>query len=238
MEQVQYRAGKIISGAIHRTSRELVYQELGWDTLAERRKKQRIKTFHKMVNGKAPTYLQEEIPDVNPNRENLRNESNIPKIRGMVFYEKTFIPKTIDDWNNLDDEIKPVESYNTFADKITRKIETPIWYLIGERTTNMWHARMRMKCSPLNDDLHSHIHVVDTPGCSCGYRRETSKHFLLDCPLYTDERDAMLSELALLGFKPLVKNLLFGDTTYSVETNCKAFTIIQNYLKSTKRFCS
>ena len=39
IENVHYRAGKIISGAIHRTSHEFVYHELGWDSLRERRHK-------------------------------------------------------------------------------------------------------------------------------------------------------------------------------------------------------
>ena len=39
LENVQYRAAKIVSGAIHRTSHCTVYDELGWETLKRRRKK-------------------------------------------------------------------------------------------------------------------------------------------------------------------------------------------------------
>ena len=38
LEGVQYRAGKIICRAIHCTSQELVYNELGWAKFNERRK--------------------------------------------------------------------------------------------------------------------------------------------------------------------------------------------------------
>lgn len=112
--------------------------------------------------------------------------------------------------NELDKEVKSIKSSDTFGQKISSTTKIPSWFTRGDRITNTWHARMRMKCSLLNDDLYSHIHVIDSPECSCGFRRETSKHFLLECPLYTGARDVMLSDLALIGFKPTVSNLLFG----------------------------
>ena len=45
LESVQYRAAKIVSGAIHRTSHGVVYSELGWERLEQRRRKQRLKVF-------------------------------------------------------------------------------------------------------------------------------------------------------------------------------------------------
>ena len=236
LEQVQYRAGKIVSGAINRTSKDLVYQELGWHSLDERRQVQRLKVFHKMFYGKAPLYLQNEIPIPNPSRDNLRNNDDIPKIRGLVIYQNTFIPKTICDWNDLEDEVKSTESNESFAKRITRDIDIPIWYSRGDRQSNIWHARLRMKCSKLNDDLFSHIHVVEAPTCSCGFRRETAKHFLLDCPLYNNDRAVMLSDLNEIGFKATTKNVLFGNTSYSNDLNCQAVDIIQTYFRATKRF--
>ena len=58
VENVQYRAAKIVSGGIHRTSHNILYNELGWETLAERRRKQSLKSFQKIVIGEAPAYLQ------------------------------------------------------------------------------------------------------------------------------------------------------------------------------------
>ena len=58
VESVQYRAGKIVSGAIQQTSHELLYKELSWERLEDRRKKQRLKVFYKTINGETPIYLQ------------------------------------------------------------------------------------------------------------------------------------------------------------------------------------
>ena len=113
----------------------------------------------------------------------------------MAILKNTFIPKTITEWNVLNAELKSTESSNTFSRKLMRDTEIPTWFLIGDRETNIWHARMRMRCSSLNDDLHSQIHVIESSECACGYKRENSKHFLLDCPLYTEAREKMLNDL-------------------------------------------
>ena len=128
----------------------------------------------------------------------------------------------------------------SFKSKLKKKKDTkhdpPDWFYCGERRLSIYHSRMRMMCSPLNDHLFSHIHVVDSPQCPCGNPRETAKHFLLVFPLYIIERNEMLTKLQELNFQPLLKNLLYGILTLSIDTNCKAFCIIQNFIKKTSRF--
>ena len=92
-----------------------------------------------------------------------------------------------------------------------------------------------MLCSPLNDHLFSHIHVVDSPACPCGHLRENNKHYLLECNLFTVERDQMLHSLQQLGFQPNLNNLLYGNSEYSEECNTKAFGIIQSFISATGR---
>ena len=67
------------------------------------------------------------------------------------------------------------------------------------------------------------IHVIDDPTCACGHIRENNKHFLMNCPLFFIERTELLASLGRIGFKPTVKNLLFGNTQYSLEANKEAF---------------
>ena len=154
----------------------------------------------------------------------------------MAFYEKTFIPKTICDWNELPGNVKDIKSKDSFSLKISDHKPIPRWFSTGDRRVNIWHARLRMKCSELNDDLFSHIHVVDSPQCPCGFRRETSKHFLLDCPLYAVARESLLSDLNKIEFKPTISNLLSGCDKLSDSTNFKAVKIIQRFLLDSKRF--
>ena len=57
-EMIQYRAALAITGAIKGTSRDLLYQEIGLESLADRRWSRKIFFFHKIVNGLLPWYLQ------------------------------------------------------------------------------------------------------------------------------------------------------------------------------------
>ena len=93
-----------------------------------------------------------------------------------------------------------------------------------------------MLCSELNDHLFSHIHVINDPSCQCGNQRENNKHFFFDCPLYLNERTVLLNNLAMIGFKPTLTNLLKGNDQYTTECNIQAFSHIQKYIGDTLRF--
>ena len=219
MYKVKYHAGKIVCGAIAHTSHDLVNKETGWVSLSDRRKKHRLKVFYKMTSGEAPVYLCNSIPVKEPGHNyNLRNEDQIPHIRGRtVFYDNTFIPKTIRDWNELPSNVRNADSSESFSNNIGKKVkQPPAWYYSGERWASIMHAHIRMLCSPLKDLLYSHIHVVDS--------------------LYINERGILIEELRQRGFNHIVKSLLYGNECYSEEVNCQAFKIIQNFIMSTGRF--
>ena len=239
VESVQYRAGKIVSGAIQQTSHELLYKELGWERLEDRRKKQRLKVFYKTINGETPVYLQNVLNAQHRgnNQYVLRNEHNIPQIRSRTtsFYESYF-PQTIKDWNSLQNDIKNSESTNIFLTRLNaEKAIVPKWYVTGRRDISVKHAKLRMLCSNLNDHLFSHIHVVESPSCPCGHVRENNKHYLLECHMFYAERNVMLNELQGIGFQPSLQNLLYGNSQYSDECNIQAFDIIQNFIHVTGR---
>jgi hypothetical protein len=51
----------------------LIYKELGWESLAERRKRRKLQMFYNIQNNNAPMYLCDLIP---PNR-NSKKKQNI-----------------------------------------------------------------------------------------------------------------------------------------------------------------
>ena len=55
---IQCRAALVITGTIKGTSRDLVYQEIDLESLADRRWSRKIFFFHEIVNGLLPSYLQ------------------------------------------------------------------------------------------------------------------------------------------------------------------------------------
>ena len=65
VESVQYQVALAIIGAWKCTSKLELYEELGWETLSNRRSSKRILQIHKIIDGKTPSYLKDKL---RPNR--------------------------------------------------------------------------------------------------------------------------------------------------------------------------
>jgi hypothetical protein len=238
LEDVQIRAAKIISGATNKTSRVLIYKELGWETLQQRRRVQRLSTMYCIVGGQTPLYMMEPLPEPVKHDYNLRNKDNIPGVSAHTSgFQNSFYPRSIKEWNDLDQEIRVAPSLTIFKHKLREtKHKPPDWYYVGERKWAIHHARIRMLCSSLNDHLFSHLHVADSPECACGKRRETARHYLLECPLYTNERIRMIDELDAIGAPSSFNSLIYGSEKSNKETNKQAVVIVHKFIKESGRF--
>ena len=62
VETVQYQAALAVTGAWRGSSRSKLYEELGWESLSDRRWCRRILQIHKILNNKTPSYLQTKLP--------------------------------------------------------------------------------------------------------------------------------------------------------------------------------
>ena len=78
VERVQYKAALIVSGCWQGTSREKLYDELGWESLSDRRWCRRLMIFYKIRNELAPSYLAENIPTRSEIPLTLRERNDIP----------------------------------------------------------------------------------------------------------------------------------------------------------------
>ena len=118
MEIIQYNAALAIFGAIRGSSREKLYQELGLDTLQQRRWYRKLCCFYKILKSQSPKYLYSIIPIHNMSYR-TRQCNKIPAINVKHdFLKNTFFPSTIMEWNKLDWEIKNSENIATFKKRI------------------------------------------------------------------------------------------------------------------------
>ena len=62
LELIQYNVALAIAGAIRGSSREKVYQELGIESLQQRRWYRKLCLFYKIIKNQSPKYLFELIP--------------------------------------------------------------------------------------------------------------------------------------------------------------------------------
>ena len=90
------------------------------------------------------------------------------------------------------------------------------------------------------------IGQADSPQCDCSAKKESSLHFLVDCFLYSNERQTLYSQVEyyIPNFQTLNKRrkyeiLVFGLHPENNEynyTNMKISFAVQNFILKTKRF--
>ena len=107
-------------------------------------------------------------------------------------------------------------------------------------TGSRFHTQMRLGMCPLNKYLHK-INVTNSPACVCGHPNETISHFLLECPIYAQDRAELYNGVESYVALPtsrmeLLHVLLFGDQTLNTHTNAAIFKCVQIYVVHTKRF--
>ena len=100
LEKVQYQAGLAVTGAWQGTSRTKLYEELGWESLSDRRICRRVLQIHKIVEEKTPKYLHDCLP---PNRNVIINLPLIfREFRSRTDrYYGSFFPNAVSLWNNF-----------------------------------------------------------------------------------------------------------------------------------------
>ena len=62
LESTQYQAALAITGAWKGTNLDKIYEQLGWESLNERRVFRRLTMFFKIMNNLTPNYLKEPLP--------------------------------------------------------------------------------------------------------------------------------------------------------------------------------
>ena len=102
LESIQYNASLAIKGAIRGTSREKLYNELGFESLHARRWYRKLCYFYKLYVFKQPEYLFNLIP-VRTSNYRTRNADDVPyfNIRHN-FFKHSFPPSVVIEWNKLD----------------------------------------------------------------------------------------------------------------------------------------
>ena len=84
LDKIHKRGAKIVAGGIRGVSSAVLFDELSWDTLPERRHNRKLFMFSDIVHHHTPTYLHELLPNSvhtrSGNRYNLRNADRLDNI--------------------------------------------------------------------------------------------------------------------------------------------------------------
>ena len=112
VERTQYQAALAITGTWQGTNRSKLYEELGWETLSDRRCCRRILHVHKIEKYKTSSYRDKQLPHRRPlyrfNNSNTFQEISYKTSR----YKNSFFPDATSSWNNI---ISNFQEIPTFA---------------------------------------------------------------------------------------------------------------------------
>ena len=159
LEKIQNEAARIVTGATRLVSVDRLYTEIGWDTLISRRNKNKIITFHKMLNGFSPRYLSALLsPTVGANVSyNLRNQNSLQTIHcHSQLYYNSFLPGALRTWNSLSEDTRNINSTASLTYHLNAILNpTPRYYNEGKGLGQILPSRHRCNCSSLNQHLFS-----------------------------------------------------------------------------------
>ena len=85
----------------------------------------------------------------------------------------------------------------------------------------------------LNADLFR-INITNDPKCQCGAPFEDSINYLMECPLYQNERDCFFRNLRETPKN--IETLLFGNDEININENSMIFNKVRAYIRQAKRF--
>ena len=92
-ESVQYNAGLAITGVIKGILKEKIYQELGFESLQQRRWKRKRCCLFKLIKDRSPSYLFQ-LVHLSNTRYLTINSKNIPQIcMKPNFLKNSFFPQ-------------------------------------------------------------------------------------------------------------------------------------------------
>ena len=161
-------------------------------------------------------------------------------------FQNSFFPYMTKTWNNIpiNQRCKNLEDFKA---ELKHNIKPPTikHFSKGTNHGNRLITRLRVGRSDLN--LHKFtIGLIEKPECMCHAKQESTMHYLLDCFLYTTERQTLfsLAEYLIPKFVNLSKAakyniLLNGLKNDDPDYDCLNYRItiaVQNFIIQTKRF--
>ena len=248
LEQIQYRAAKLVVGALKYTSREKLNKELGWETIKKRIEYLGLSIFHKIHVGETRPLLKKCLTKIDwDKRQNLRSKGGyLPYPNYGNKFLNSFFPYITKIWNNLPTSVRSLNLLDFKTElKSYLKPDKFKHFRVGSKELNSIFTRFRTGRTNLNACNYS-IGLTDDPSCICHYKTETSEHFLLDCFLYSTERQTLfnLAEYLIPFFTQLNRKEKYNILTEGINkldpeyfhTNLRISLAVQNFISKTKRF--
>ena len=244
VEKIQYQAALAVTGAWQGTDRVKLYEELGWESLSDRRIMRRVLQLHKIIDRKTPSYLLEKLPRNRNIIINLPNVFQETKF-GTDRYLNSFFPNATKNWNVIITDFKDLPTYEVLKKHLIslyRPNSRPT-FNIHDPSQLRYIFQLRVGLSHLRHHKKRH-NFLDTPSdkCYCKNGVEDTRHFLLVCPFYATHREALFASVETILQKcnvtiPIsVELLLYGHPSLPQSENKNVLLASLEFISKTNRF--
>ena len=122
LQRLQSRAARLITGTGPRDSRNMIFKELGWISLQQRRDFHKCVIMYKCLNGLAPSYLCNMFRSSNHTHETRNSSDLVPPKTRTAYYEKSFFISGTKQWNDLPQRVKACHSLSSFKSALYKHI--------------------------------------------------------------------------------------------------------------------
>ena len=246
LESVRYAAALAVTGTWRGTSRERLYNELGWESLCLRRWSRRLILFYKFVNELTPDYTRDPIPSLNETTYPIRSRPVVGQIRARTEkFKASFYPHCLLEWNKLDPEIRTSPTVGIFKKKLYAQIRLPAnsVYGIYDPKGVAYLTQLRVGLSKLNSHKFRHnFRDKINPMCPISDGKEDMEHFLLLCDSFKEHRCSLLTDVNVVlqnsghsvWSNSVLQLLLYDDEILSFEVNRSILTLTITYILKTE----
>ena len=247
IESVQYEAARITTGAWNKTSRSKLYDDLGWETLSDRRTCRKLTLLYEIQKEKLPRYLHSTLDAQQYNENSRFHNKGLLKIFicRTNKYKLSFFPSTTEDWNKLDDVTKKAVSVKSFKKKMFNKIrpKKKSYYGLADDQAK-FITLLRMGLSPLRAHKfrYNFLDTTDAMCMVCGVEENTA-HYLIRCKSFRLTRHTLFQQinnilsidLLSLPYKEITQILLYGLDEAVDEKNKRVLQVVANFIIKSKR---
>ena len=179
LDNLNYRAARLVSGAQKYTSCEKLLKDLAWEDTRARIKYLCLCQLYKIMSHMTTPLVHECLPPLlNHRYPTNRTFEHYPFMSN--FFVNSFFPYSIKQWDQLDPELRKEHDFAVFKAKLKETIKPSKFkhFNVGYKYPNQLHTQLRVGRSSLNSHLYP-IGLSNTKSCPCGFANESVEHFLL-----------------------------------------------------------
>ena len=247
IEKIQYQAALAVTGAWQGSNRSQIYEEVGWESLSDRRMSRRILQSYKIINVMTPSYLKDKLP---PNKRaylfsaDICNTLREIRCRSSRFMN-SFYPNGVASWNIIIkhfDTMPPISKLKEYLLSLFRpniKSTFNIYDPIGLR----YIFQLRLRLSPLRNHKWRHNFIESISNiCICNQGIENIDNFLFSCPLFITQRTSLITTVNEIAQKNNLHVInqphfyLYDHHSLNDSENKKIILSTIKYIKDTRRF--